>query len=103
MSAPRNVLELDGGWARAGISTGRIGAGCAAVRAPQAARNDAERAKDGGLRWGALALIWDSGGRVARLARHFGVGGPRRTPRRAPDREGQSAAMKWVRINETWY
>ena len=54
----------------------------------------------GGAAW---APIWDSGGRVARLARHLGVGGPRRTPRRAPDREGQSAAMKWVRIDETWH
>ncbi len=30
-------------------------------------------------------------------------GGPRIAPRRAPNREGQSAAMKWVRINEIWY
>ena len=30
---------------------------------------------------------------------HLGFG----APRRAPDREGQSAAMKGVRINETWY
>ncbi len=44
---------------------------------------------------------WPSG-RVARLTRHLGIGGPRKTPRRAPNREGQSAAMKWVRINEIW-
>ena len=40
---------------------------------------------------------------VARLASHLGVGGPRIAPRRAPNPEGQPAAMKWVRINEIWY
>ncbi len=30
-------------------------------------------------------------------------GAPHRGQRRAPNREGQSAAMKWVRINEIWY
>ncbi len=28
---------------------------------------------------------------------------PRIAPHHAPNREGQSATMKWVRINETWY
>ncbi len=59
-----------------------VGAGCAAVLAPQAARN--RRAKDGDLWWGGLALIWDSGGCVARLARHLGLrGGPQDAAPRA--------------------
>ncbi len=37
-----------------------------------------------------LPAIWDSG------ASHGGQ-------RRAPNREGRSATMKWARINETWY
>ena len=61
--------------------------------APQAARNDAERAKDGGLRWGGLAL----------RPRCAAYPMSRIALRRAPNREGQSAAMKGVRINETWY
>ena len=45
---------------------------------------------------------------MGRLGPHLGVGGPDIAPRRAAlfapwAREGQSAAMKWVRINETWY
>ncbi len=30
-------------------------------------------------------------------------GGPRIAPRRAPNREDRSAAMKWVRVNAIWY
>ncbi len=77
------------------------------VPAPQAARGRRRRAQDGGLRWGGLALRPPREILGAACPPTGTQGGPQDAAPRASftprAREGQSAAMKWVRINEIWY
>ncbi len=54
----------------------------------------------GGAAWPQLGL---GAAAVRGLPAIWTPGAPHRGPRPAPNRDGRSATMKWVRIDEIWY